>query len=192
MRRQPISILVLTAALALGCAQLPQLPANLAAGLKTPPIELSARGPGAIFDTIDAAAVDALAYGYLQAREAGDLQRMRAGTIRRSGAGYTYDEIHVAKRWSARHIQYRVRVDDVARFHVYPLHTDREINSINERLSALDRRSVSVIDPLHRPLYVLHPSLAVRAYRADQDPAEITNLGGPARPWQWPSLFARR
>jgi len=192
MRRQPISILVLTAALALGCAQLQQLPADFAAAFKTPPIELTARGPGAVFDTIDAAAIDALAYSYLQAREAGDLQRMRAGTIRRAGAGYTYDEIVVAKPGSASQIEYRVRVDDVARFHVYPFDTDRDVNSSNERLSAVDRRSVSVVDPLHRPLYVLHPSLAVRAYRAESEPVEVANLGGPARPWQWPSLIAIR
>jgi len=192
MRPQSISLLALSAALVLGCAQLPELPSSLAARPKTSPIEIDVRGPGAVFETIDAAAVDALAYSYLQGRETGELPRMRAGTIRRSGAGYTYDEIYVANPRSARRVEYPVRAEDVARFHVYPSLTDRDINTVNERLSPRDRRSVAVIDPLHRPLYVLHPSLAVRVYRFGRKPLEITNLRGPARPWEWPSVFAGR
>jgi hypothetical protein len=41
----------------------------------------------------------------------------------------------------------------------------------------VDRRSVSFIDPLHRPLYILHPSLTIRAYRGeDSRRVEVTNL----------------
>jgi hypothetical protein len=187
------TILALTALLVVGCAQLPQLSSDFVAGLKNPPLELEARGPGAVFDSIEAAAIDALTFSYLQAQETGEMARMCAGTIQRSGAGYTYGEIHVASRRLNRQIEYVVSGRDVARFHLYPRHSDRNVNRSSERLSAKDWRSVSVIDPLHRSLYVLHPSLAIRAYHGDDRKAlEVANLRGPARGWKWPSLFARR
>jgi len=192
MRNHSIPILVLTTLLGLGCAQLPQLSSDFSAALKSPPLELEARGPGSVFDSVEAAAVDALTFCYLQAR-AGDMERMRAGTIERSGAGYTYSEIHVANPMTQRRIEYWFAPQDVARFHVYPPHTNRGVNSASERLSAKDRRSVSVIDPLHRPLYVLHPSLAIRAYRgADSEAVKVASLRGPARDWTWSSIFAKR
>jgi hypothetical protein len=193
MRNPSIPILVLTTLLGIGCAQLPQLPSDFGAAFKSPPLELEARGPGSVFDSIDAAAIDALTFCYLQARGAGDMQRMRAGTIERSGAGYTYSELHVANPMTQRRIEYWFVPQDVARFHFYPPHRDRDVNRASERLSAKDRRSVSVIDPLHRPLYVLHPSLAIRAYRgADSETFEVASLRGPARDWTWPSIFAKR
>jgi hypothetical protein len=52
---------------------------------------------------------------------------------------------------------------------------------------------VSVIDPLHRSLYVLHPSLTIRAYRGIESKAvEVASLRSPARQWEWPSFFAKR
>ncbi len=193
MRNPSILILTLTALVGLGCAKLPQLPADFGAALKTPPLELEARGPGAVFDSIEAAAVDALTYSYLQAREAADMERMRAGTIQRSGAGYSYSDIHVANALTQRRIEYVFAPQDVARFHLYPPHTDRDVNRTSERLSTKDWRSVSVIDPLHRPLFVLHPSLAIRAYRgADREVVDVASLRGPAREWEWPSPFANR
>ena len=193
MRNPSILILTLTALLGLGCAQSLQLPSDFLAALKAPPLELEARGPGSVFDSIDAAAVDALTFCYLQAREARDMERMRAGTIERSGAGYTYREIHVANPMAQRRIEYVFAPQDVARFHFYPSHTDHDVNRTSERLSTKDWRSVRVIDPLHRPLYVLHPSLAIRAYRGVVSEAvEVANLRGPAREWGWPSLFAKR
>jgi hypothetical protein len=193
MRSPTILILALTALLGAGCAQLTPLPSDFVAGLKNPPLDLEARGPGVVFDSIEEAAVDALTFCYVEAREAGDLDRMRAGTIRRSGSGYTYGEIHVANPRQQRRIEYVFSAQDVARFHVYPPHADRDVNRSSERLSAKDRRSLNVIDPLHRPLYVLHPSLAIRAYRgADGEILEVASLRGPARSWGWPSLFAKR
>jgi len=193
MRSPSILILTLTALLGLGCAQLPQLSSGVVTALKTPTLELEARGPGAVFNSVEEAAIDALAFCYLQARAAGDMERMRAGTIERSGAGYAYGEIHVASPLAERRIEYLFAPQDVARFHVYPPHTDRDVNRISERLSNKDWRSVSVIDPLHRPLYVLHPSLAIRAYRgATSEVVEVASLRGPARGWEWPSPFANR
>jgi hypothetical protein len=189
MRTPSIPILALMTLLGLGCAQQTQLPLDIGAAPKTPPLELEARGPGSMFDSIEAAAVDALTYCHLQALEAGELERMRAGTIESSGAGYTYREIHVASPLARRRIEYVFSPQDVARFHVYPRHTGRT----SERLSNKDWRSVSVIDPLHRPLYVLHPSLAIRVYHGvDRENAEVASLRAPAREWEWPSPFAKR
>jgi len=41
---------------------------------------------------------------------------------------------------------------------------------------------VGFIDPLHRPLYVLHPSLAIRVYRGENlERADLANLRDPER-----------
>jgi hypothetical protein len=193
MRTPSILILALTALLGLGCAQSSQLPSDVVGALNARPFELEARGPGAVFDSVEAAAVDALTFCHLQGKKTGDMERMRAGTIQRSSAGYTYSEIHIANPLDQRRIEYLFAPQDVARFHVYPPHTDHDVNRSSERLSAKDRRSVSVIDPLHRSLYVLHPSLTVRAYRGIESKAvEVASLRGPARVWEWPSFFAKR
>jgi len=193
MRTPSILILALTALLGLGCAQSPQLPSDVVGALETAPFALEARGPGSVFDSVEAAAVDALTFCHLQAKATGDIERMRAGTIRRSGAGYTYSEIHVANPLDQRRIEYLFAPQDVARFHVYPPHTDHDVNRRSERLSTKDRRSVSVIDPLHRSLYVLHPSLTIRAYRGiESEAVEVASLRGPVRGWEWLSPFAKR
>jgi len=193
MRISTIPILFLLALMGLGCAQLSDFRSDFAAALVSPPHELEARGPGSVFDSIDAAAVDALTYCYLQAQEDGSEELMRAGTIEPSGAGYTYTDIHVAHPLAERRIEYRFAPQDVARFHVYPEHTDHDVNRISERLSNKDRRSVSVIDPLHRSLYVLHPSMTIRSYSGiDRAVVEVASLRGPSQGQVWPSSFAQR
>jgi hypothetical protein len=193
MRITTIPILSLVALMGLGCAQLSEFRSDFAAALDSPPHKLEARGPGSVFDSIDAAAVDALTYCYLQAREDGNEELMRAGTIERSGAGYTYTDVHVANPLTERRIEYLFAPQDVARFHVYPEHTDHDVNRVSERLSNKDRRSVSVIDPLHRSLYVLHPSMTIRSYSGiDREVVEVASLRGPSQGWAWPSSFAQR
>ena len=154
-----------------------------AAAFEAAPLQLEAEGPGALFTSIEAAAIDALAYAYLQARSACDPQFMRGGTIHSVGEGYySYGEIHRANRWKLHRISYSLKPRDVARFHLYPVNWDAAVNLINERPSRVDRRSVSAIDPLHRPLYILHPSLAVRAYRGEEPQlVEVASLRRPAR-----------
>lgn len=140
-------------------------------------LTLQPRGPGALFISVEAAAVDALTYAYLQAREARDTARMRVGTIYPVGSRYSYGEIQLANSLHPHRISYRFGPHEVARFHVYPMHGDFHTNHANERASRADRRSVSVVDPLHRPLYVLHPSLAIRVYRGERArQVEVTNL----------------
>jgi len=143
---------------------------------------LHARGPGAWFAGIEEAALDALTFAYLQALEARDTGRMRAGTIYSIDHGYSYGPILPAHSRAPHRIRYRFGPREVARFHVYPVFRDIHVNRGNERLSAADRRSVSVFDPLHRPLYVLHPSLVIRVYRGEaSEPVEVADLRHPQR-----------
>jgi hypothetical protein len=89
---------------------------------------------------------------------------------------------------SAHRVSYTLKSQDVARFAIYPRDRDRDVNRANERPSMRDRRTVSFIDPLHRPLYILHPSLVIREYRGeDHELVEAANL---RRPSHAPGLLA--
>jgi hypothetical protein len=61
-----------------------------------------------------------------------------------------------------------LKTRDVARFVVYYRTGRRSVDRANERPSKGDRRSVRFVDPLHRPLYILHPSLMIRVYRGEE------------------------
>jgi len=151
------------------------------ASLDTQP-QLEAWGPGTVFPSVEAAAVDALVYAYLQARDANDLQRMRAGTIYPVEGGYTYGEVHVASGLLAYQIIYPLKPRDVARFQMYPFAIDLDTKRKNERATQADRRSVAETDPLHRPLFILHPSLVIREYRGrDQGAIAVADLRDPKR-----------
>jgi hypothetical protein len=159
-----IGLSLVVALATLGCAQM----GHLLADLYTRP-QLEAWGPGTVFPSVETAAVDALIYTYLQARDARDIQRMRAGTIYSVDAGYSYGEIHVASDLLPYQIDYPLKQRDVARFQMYPITSGRAVNRRNEQADQRDRRSVAVTDPLHRPLFILHPSLVIREYRGRDD-----------------------
>jgi hypothetical protein len=169
-------LLSLTALLGLGCAS-PYSPLTRLAAFETPSLRLEAQGPGTLFPSVESAAVDALTYSYLQALDERGAERLRAGTIYRVGTDYRYDEVHRASVLQRHRISYTLKPRDVARFHSYPRDRDFFTNRANERPSQVDRRSVSVVDPLHRPLYILHPSLAIREYSGeDNETREVANL----------------
>jgi hypothetical protein len=143
---------------------------------------LRARGPGALFASIEAAAVDALTYAHLQALEARDTARIRGGTIYAVDGRYSYGQIQLGNPLTPHRISYRFGSHEVARFHAYPVYQNPLTNRANERPSRADRRSVNFVDPLHRPLYVLHPSLTIRVYRGEGfERAEVANLRHPER-----------
>ena len=182
-----LCLLIANAAVASGAeptvTPIPQRPSPAAGRPEFTPVQLSARGPGALFPSIDAAAIDALTYAYLQGRKTSDPKLMSGGTIHPVAGGYSYGEIHRAKRSKPREIDYILKPRDVARFHLYPASRDTRVNRINELPSPVDRRSVSVIDPLHRPLYILHPSLSIRAYSGQTaEPVYVTSLHRSVQP----------
>jgi hypothetical protein len=102
---------------------------------------LRARGPGALFASIEAAAVDALTYAHLQALEARDTARIRGGTIHSIDGRYSYGEIQRGNPLTPHRISYRFGPHEVARFHAYPVYRDALSNRANERPSRADRRS---------------------------------------------------
>jgi hypothetical protein len=161
-RKLRCTILGLFIALATsGCAEMNHLLTALDADPR-----LQALGPGAVFPTIEDAAVDALTYTYLRASEENDTEHMRAGTIYSVGTGYSYGEIHTARNMLTEQLSYSLKRQDVARFHMYPrLTINTQRGPRNEKISRADRRSVNVTDPRHRPLFILHPSLEIREYR---------------------------
>jgi hypothetical protein len=170
--------LSLTALLSLGCAQVPQF----LAAFRAEPVQLEAWGPGTLFASVEAAAIDALTYAYLQAQAAHDTELVRGGTIYPVGTGYSYGEIHVAGREVPHEIRYTLEPQDVARFTIYSRTGNRDVDLGNEKPSRADRRSVSVVDPLHRPLYILHPSLVIREYHGEgHELTEVADLRHPAR-----------
>ncbi len=206
MRSAPPAILpaiaILAALVSLGCAQLPQAPPLAVTRFDAPALAvtrfdtpalavtrfdgadsgLTAQGPETVFPSIEAAAVDALTYAYLSAQAARDSQRMRGGAIYATPGGYSYAEIHVAGPLSAHRVSYTLQPGDVARFVTYPPDGNRDVDRVNERPSRVDRRAVSFTDPLHRPLYILHPSLVIREYRGeDHELAEVADLHRPSR-----------
>jgi hypothetical protein len=139
---------------------------------------IAARGPGTLFTSIDAAVIDALTYGYLQARRECSLSVMRGGTIYPVGDHhFSYGEAHRAKESSLHKISYILKPADVARYHAYPVSSKILVNRMNEKPSQKDLRSVEAIDPLHRPLFILHPSLEIRKYAgADAQSMEVGSL----------------
>jgi hypothetical protein len=144
--------------------------------------QLEAQGPGTLFRTIEDAAVDALTYAYLQGHATRVSKRMRGGTIHREGNRYSYGALHVAGPLTAHRINQLLRSQDVARFLVYPKMGRRKVDRANERPSRADRRSVTITDPLHRPLYILHPSLVIREYRGENyEIVEVADLKSSTR-----------
>jgi hypothetical protein len=180
----------LVALAGLGCAQLSQAPPIAVTAFDAPPpavlpledaeSALTAQGPGTLFPSIEAAAVDALTYAYLSARAARDVERARGGSIYATRGGYSYDEIRVAGRVVPQRVTYTLEPGDVARFVTYPRDSDRRVNWRNERPSLVDRRGVTFEDPLHRPVYILHPSLVIREYRGEGQ--ELTDVADLRRP----------
>jgi len=156
----------------------PAAEASLSGGTRS----LHARGPGTLFASIEAAAIDALTYAHIQALEARDTARIRGGTIYMIDGRYSYGEIQLGNPLTPHRLSYRFGPREVARFHAYPVYQNVIRNRANERLSRSDRRSVSFIDPLHRPLFVLHPSLSIRVYRGENsERTEVVNLRHPER-----------
>lgn len=180
-RFRAIALLVFTvstlAFAACAQGQRPQWPSAAVATLAPAQSGLEVRGPGTIFESVEAAAIDALIYAHREARTARETDRTRGGTIYRAGRGYSYDEIHVAAPLAAHRVTHTLGPRDVARFLVYPRVGKHEVDRANERPSPADRRFVSAVDPLHRPLYILHPSLAIRVYRGEgRDLEDVVKL----------------
>ena len=150
--------LLLLVPFAIGCASTNSVPMSPRTG---------AAGPGSLFATIDAAALDAVGWSYhASLEEPARTRRSRAGTIRAVAGGFTYDTPSVAPRDDQYRVRYPVPDDAVAHFRMNPraaLDNDRLERAL-EHFSAGDRDMVDHKDPQHRPIYLLAPSLKIRTY----------------------------
>lgn len=153
--------LVIPLSMALGCASKPTASRTTR--------DISAQGPGTVFFSIEAAAYDALSYSYLFSRSARKPSHALGGTIYSIAGGFTYTAPVRAKKFNPDEVSYPLRAKDVAHYHTYPKHWDRRVNVAREKFSTADRLVVDVVDPLHRPSFVLTPRLRVKVYRGESD-----------------------
>ena len=177
------SVLALLAATALtgsGCAvslttfSLPDPSALFAPSPAKAP--LVALGPGTVFPTVEEAVYDALAHAHALGTDKRVRTRVRAGTIRSVEGGFTYEDVHVADRHRPDFVRYALVRGDVAHFAVYPSVLDRRKDARAERHSMRDRQNVDRRDPLHRPHYLLTPSLRVVVYEGSGRTRELASL----------------
>ena len=152
-------------------------PLSMAAG-NDPNDRIRAEGPGAVFDSIQAAALDALTDAHLTATPR-DRQRLRVGTIHRVDNGYSYTAPRRAGTSTPlmrQSVRYRLRSIDVASYVIQPSSGEARSNRSNEMPSEEEKRIVDELDPAHRPLYLLTPSLDVMRYSHGGQLRLVTSL----------------
>lgn len=168
--RAPIGLL----ALLIACVALP-----LAAGASDrAQVDFDAQGPGAVFDSVEAAAIDALSYAHLE-ETLTDRRSLRVGVIRRVENGYSYT---AAKRSTTSSpltpcsVRYRLGAEDVARYIIPPHSGHARINRYNEEPTDKEKQIVDELDPAHRPLYQLTPSNNIVRYEYGGQTTVLLNL----------------
>lgn len=163
-----LSLLGILLGIVMGCAS---------TSTTLPPVDLTeavrghdpVQGPGKVFETIDEAAIDGLAWCYLNSRGE-QPQRIRGGSVRPvPSGGYTYEEVVTAQRFTPDRIQVRVMPTDVGYF----IHVPGPEQLSNETHSRAHRKNVDKRDPLHRPSYILTPRLRVQLYEGDGDERRV-------------------
>ena len=137
----------------------------LVAGAEDP---LTPQGPGHTFPTVEAAAIDALAFAHLVEGQADGPRVSRGGGGYSRNGGLTYRSLRSASPASPEALSLPLGPRAVAHFHTYP-RRGGQIDRRNERHSKADREIVDELDPKHRPSYVLTPSLRVVVYRGRHD-----------------------
>ncbi len=141
----------------------PALAGTLAKSLVVP------QGPGWVFPSIEAAAIDGLAHAHQVAAESGKRRLSRGGTIVAVEDGFSYGALISARAMSPDLLRVRLDEQSVGHFHTYPSQRGR-IDRRNETHSRADRAVVDRHDSGHRPSFILTPSLRVVAYRGKHRP----------------------
>ena len=177
MRRlQACALVAGLAATALACAAGAPV-SQPSVRLELPGKVVTPRGPGSVFPSVEAAAVDGLAYAHLEARRADRERFMHGSTIYAEQGGYSYGPIQVARPSDPDHLTLALKPSDVAHFHTYPAGRAAE-NRLNEVHSPTDRANVEEMDPRGRPLFILTPSLRVRGYDPRRGVFDVAGLAG--------------
>ena len=173
MDRCAAVLIVILAGWALACASTPAAPS----GVEVQDLGEVVRahepvlGPGTVFETVADAAIDGLAWCYLNSRK-DDQQRVRGGSIHPVENGYTYDTVVSAPTWRPDRVQILVKPGDVAYFIQIPAPGTRQ----DEHHSQVHRDNVDELDPLHRPSYLLTPRLNVQVYTGEGQENQVATL----------------
>ena len=168
-----ITSLALLAA-CVACAGAP--PSSTAAN--DPRAEIRAEGPGAVFPSVQAAALDALASAHRTA-SARDRQRLRVGSIHRVAHGFAYAAPQRATGSSLlmrQRVRHRLRPIDVASYVIPPRSAEWISPRSDETPDRRMQRVVDELDPVHRPVYVLTQSLDVVSYSHGGQTRVVTTL----------------
>lgn len=144
-------------------------------------------GPGAVFDSIETAVVDALAHAH---HRPGPKRhgRLRLGTIHRVEGGYSYTEpIESAQTiWSRSLpvIRFGLRDVDVATYVIHPKSGNNRVDRLGEQPNDSERRVVDELDPRGRPIYLLTPKRRIIRYSglAGADGGRLVELLAPLPP----------
>jgi hypothetical protein len=145
----------------------------LGLALTTAAVAETPAGPGTVFGSVEAAALDALHYAAL--RQAG-AHRELGGAISATAGGYTYAAPEVGGR---DRVKVRLGRGDVAWYYTHGSRGNAVEDRLNETLSRADLRMVDRIDPQRRPLFVGTPSGRVLRYGegrlavVKRDPAQL-------------------
>jgi len=141
-------------------------------------VEEEIHGPGAVFESVEAAVLDALRYAHREASPT-DRQRLGVGVIYRVADGYSYGAVKRSAALSPlqpHRVRYRLRAIDVARYVIPPRSRQPHINRANEQPSRDEKRIVDEVDPRHRPLYQLTPSLNIVRYDGEGRTTLVSRL----------------
>lgn len=128
---------------------------------------LAPLGPGAVFPTIEAAALDALAWSHLSSRDRiVSERRLRGGAIEAVDGGFSYREpVEAAPR--AGLIRYPLTRRDVAHFRHYPAGAFDVSFETRRAIEREARRTVERRDPATRPLFYMTPDRFVRVVEVE-------------------------
>jgi hypothetical protein len=140
--------------------------------------EIRAEGPGVVFPSVQAAALDALATAHRTATPR-DRQRLRVGSIHRVAHGFAYSAPQRATGSSLvmrQRVRHRLRPIDVASYVIPPRWTEWLSARSNETPDRKMQRIVDELDPAHRPVYVLTQSLDVVSYSRGGQTRVVTTL----------------
>ncbi len=143
--------------------------------------EVRADGPGAVFPSVQAAALDALANAHLTATPHEKL-RLRVGAIHRVDHGYSYTAPRRAAATSPlmhQSVRHRLSPIDVASYVIPPRSGTWPAPRADEIPVRKAQRIVDELDPAHRPIYLLTESLDVVSYRYGEQTRVVTNLSAP-------------
>jgi len=158
--------------------------ASAVPALAGPEAPTAPKGPGHVFESVDAAAIDGLAWAHAEQRRSDSRRLSRGGVVLAVSGGYSYGPLQTATRKAPSQLSMQLGRDAVAHFHTYPQRS-RRLDRRDEVHSRADRRVVDRGDSRHRPSYILTPSLRVVVYRGHRAPTKseefVARLARPGR-----------